>query len=408
MGGKECADGLAAPGKGPGVEAREPFGTRSAGRKVETQRHLGAVAKKDGDVAGKIEDGGTREAGVGEKEVAGDSGARASGQVDADADGRESDAGKLAQPSFARDEGDEGGCGVDDWVSGLACEGVAGAGRAQVGVAFAAGGEDNGGGGDASAGGPETAEDIVFDPEGAGGDGEAQADTEFAGAADEGAPDVGGGVGDRKDVAPVGCGGGDAEGMEESAKGVGPEGRERRLDETSVASKAGGKRVGWERVGEVASAAAGGEEFDARARKLFEEDDAPAALGGGDGGQKAGGSGADDGEVRSIRWGGTHGEHRNGADIGVQAGPRRTPTDTATASPRPEGVQHQTGTVRGAHVARGPASSSTSPWQAGRALKELSLAKPLKGAYRMGTIRHRVGRITAAWFSLKEQYPNAF
>ena len=315
VGGEECAECLSPLGEGPGVEACEPFGSRGTRGEVEAQGHLGAVAEEDGDVARQVQDRRAGEAGVGEEKIAGDSRGRAAGKVNADAGGGESDSGEFARPGFARDKGDKGGGGFDDCMAGLACEGVAGAGRAQVGVAFAAGREDDGVCGDATAGGLDAAEGVVFDPEGAGGGGEAEADAQVAGAADEGPLDVGGGVGDGKDVEPVGGGGGDAEGMEESAEVVGTEGVECGQDETSVASEAGGELTGGKRIGEVAPAAAGREEFYAGARELFEEDDAATEFGGGDGGQEAGGSGADDGEVEH---GFGHGKTLYSAECGVR------------------------------------------------------------------------------------------
>jgi hypothetical protein len=197
-------------------------------------------------------------------------------------------------------------------VAGLTCKGVAGAGRAQVGVAFAAGREDDGWGVDASARRLDAAERPVLNPEGAGGCREAEADAQLAGAAEKGSLNVGGGVGGGIDVQTVGRGGRDTKRAQESAKGVGTEGGEGGLDEASVASEEGGKLVGGERAREVAPPAAGGEEFHARARKLLEKDDAATAFGGRDGSQEAGGAGADDGEVHGIGRVGIHGGYRNG------------------------------------------------------------------------------------------------
>ena len=70
----------------------------------------------------------------------------------------------------------------------------------------------------------------------------------------------------------------------------------------------------------------------------------------------------------------------------------------AQYAPAPKGVQHGQGQGGRLNVTAGTPAPT----------KELSLAKPLKRAYSMGTVRHRVGRITAVWVSLKEQCPNAF
>jgi len=128
-------------------------------------------------------------------------------------------------------------------------------------------------------------------------------------------------------VEPVGRGGRDAEGAQESAKGVGTEGGKGGQDETSVASESCGELVGGEGAGEVAPSAAGREEFDAGARELFEEND-PAGhgtsrtrargapgFGGGDCGQEAGRAGADDGEVEH---GFGHGKTLYSAECGVR------------------------------------------------------------------------------------------
>ncbi|MGB2967830.1 MAG: hypothetical protein WBD18_08260, partial [Phycisphaerae bacterium] len=108
------------------------------------------------------------------------------------------------------------------------------------------------------------------------------------------------------DVEAVGRVGGNAERIKEPAKGVGPEGRKRGLNESALATEAFGEGIGGEGVGEVAPPAARGEEFGAGALELLEDEDpgpsgagAP-GFGGGNGGEETRGARAHNDHVRNI------------------------------------------------------------------------------------------------------------
>jgi len=191
-------------------------------------------------------------------------------------------------------EGDEGGARRDDVDAELAGERVGEAGSADFGDGWAAGGNDEAGGGDGFVG------ELDFEVLGGAGDGgdvglAADFDAGIAAFGEEHVEDLLSGT-VAEELAEGFLVPGDAvvfdEG-EEVLRGVAGEGG---FGEVGI----GGEEVSGAgvAVGEVATAAAGDEDFAARLGVVFEDKNAKAAAGGVEGAEEAGGAGAEDDGVK--------------------------------------------------------------------------------------------------------------